>query len=66
MLDHGDPWFKPDYQAIQQCLEKIPECVSKVATDHREQHSTVSKVGKAIDRVRRENVSQLFVNEIRV
>lgn len=51
VLDHGDPWFKPDYNVIQDCLQKIPDCVGKIATDHREQHSTVSKVGKAIDRV---------------
>lgn len=29
---------------------KVKETVSRLATDHRDLHSTVSKVGKAIDR----------------
>lgn len=35
---------------LKQNLSKIKETVSKLATDHRDLHSTVSKVGKAIDR----------------
>lgn len=31
-------------------MSKIKETVSRLATDHRDLHSTVSKVGKAIDR----------------
>lgn len=32
-------------------MNKIREAVQRLATDHRDLHSTVSKVGKAIDRV---------------
>ena len=35
---------------LMQSSQKISECVSRLATDHRDLHSTVSKVGKAIDR----------------
>ncbi|CAH1176938.1 unnamed protein product [Phaedon cochleariae] len=35
---------------LKQTMGKIKETVSKMATDHRDLHSTVSKVGKAIDR----------------
>lgn len=35
---------------LKQNLAKVKETVSKIATDHRDLHSTVSKVGKAIDR----------------
>ncbi|KAG5867882.1 hypothetical protein JTB14_035475 [Gonioctena quinquepunctata] len=35
---------------LKQTMAKIKETVSKIATDHRDLHSTVSKVGKAIDR----------------
>ncbi|KAJ8982327.1 hypothetical protein NQ317_006673 [Molorchus minor] len=35
---------------LKQNMTKIKETVSKLATDHRDLHSTVSKVGKAIDR----------------
>lgn len=31
-------------------MNKVKETVSRLATDHRDLHSTVSKVGKAIDR----------------
>lgn len=35
---------------LQQAMTKVKETVSRLATDHRDLHSTVSKVGKAIDR----------------
>lgn len=35
---------------LKQNMTKIKETISKLATDHRDLHSTVSKVGKAIDR----------------
>ncbi|KAJ8968129.1 hypothetical protein NQ314_002450 [Rhamnusium bicolor] len=35
---------------LKQNMAKVKETVSKLATDHRDLHSTVSKVGKAIDR----------------
>ncbi|XP_050498282.1 E3 ubiquitin-protein ligase RMND5A [Diabrotica virgifera virgifera] len=35
---------------LKQNMVKIKETISKLATDHRDLHSTVSKVGKAIDR----------------
>ncbi|XP_023024595.1 required for meiotic nuclear division 5 protein souji [Leptinotarsa decemlineata] len=35
---------------LKQSMGKIKDTVSKIATDHRDLHSTVSKVGKAIDR----------------
>lgn len=31
-------------------MSKIKDTISRLATDHRDLHSTVSKVGKAIDR----------------
>ena len=36
--------------ALKDINRKVSECVGRVATDHRDLHSTVSKVGKAIDR----------------
>ena len=33
-----------------QALQTVKESTKKVATDHRDLHSSVSKVGKAIDR----------------
>lgn len=36
---------------LKQTLNKVRETVQRLATDHRDLHSTVSKVGKAIDRV---------------
>ncbi|XP_067008364.1 E3 ubiquitin-protein ligase RMND5A [Anabrus simplex] len=35
---------------LKQAVNKIRETVQRLATDHRDLHSTVSKVGKAIDR----------------
>jgi len=35
---------------VKQASQKVSDNVTKVATDHRDLHSTVSKVGKAIDR----------------
>ncbi|XP_044259857.1 E3 ubiquitin-protein ligase RMND5A [Tribolium madens] len=35
---------------LKQCMGKVKETVSRLTTDHRDLHSTVSKVGKAIDR----------------
>lgn len=35
---------------LKQAMVKVKETVSRLATDHRDLHSTVSKVGKAIDR----------------
>ncbi|XP_069671462.1 E3 ubiquitin-protein ligase RMND5A isoform X2 [Periplaneta americana] len=35
---------------LRQTMAKIRETVQRLATDHRDLHSTVSKVGKAIDR----------------
>jgi len=35
---------------VKQASQKVSEGVTKIATDHRDLHSTVSKVGKAIDR----------------
>ncbi|PSN47622.1 Protein RMD5 A [Blattella germanica] len=35
---------------LRQTMNKIREAVQRLATDHRDLHSTVSKVGKAIDR----------------
>jgi archaellum component FlaC len=37
---------------MKQAVNKVRETVQRLATDHRDLHSTVSKVGKAIDRVR--------------
>lgn len=35
---------------LKQTINKVRETVQRLATDHRDLHSTVSKVGKAIDR----------------
>lgn len=36
---------------IKESLDKTKEVTQKLAVDHRELHSSVSKVGKAIDKV---------------
>jgi len=36
---------------LRQTMNKIRETVHRIASEHRDLHSTVSKVGKAIDRV---------------
>lgn len=48
----------PDYELsagqiliMKQTMNKVRESVHRLAADHRDLHSTVSKVGKAIDRV---------------
>jgi len=35
---------------VKQAASKVTDCVTKIATEHRELHSSVSKVGKAVDR----------------
>ncbi|CAH1779183.1 unnamed protein product [Owenia fusiformis] len=35
---------------LQQCCQKIKDTVSRLASEHKDLHSSVSKVGKAIDR----------------
>ncbi|KMQ94013.1 protein rmd5-like protein a protein [Lasius niger] len=37
-------------QMVKQAMTKVRDTVQRLATDHRDLHSTVSKVGKAIDR----------------
>ncbi|XP_076164727.1 required for meiotic nuclear division 5 protein souji isoform X1 [Ptiloglossa arizonensis] len=37
-------------QVLKETMTKVRETAQRLATDHRELHSTVSKVGKAIDR----------------
>ncbi|XP_046749920.1 E3 ubiquitin-protein ligase RMND5A isoform X1 [Diprion similis] len=37
-------------QVLNQAMTKVRDTVQRLATDHRDLHSTVSKVGKAIDR----------------
>lgn len=37
---------------MKQTVNRVRESVHRLAADHRDLHSTVSKVGKAIDRVR--------------
>lgn len=37
-------------QILKQAMTKIRDTVIKLATDHRDLHGTVSRVGKAIDR----------------
>ena len=36
----------------QHAVSKVKETISRLASEHRELHSSVSKVGKTIDRVR--------------
>lgn len=37
-------------EVLKQAMTRIKETVSRLASDHRDLHGTVSKVGKAIDR----------------
>lgn len=37
-------------EVLKQAMTKVRDTVQRLATDHRDLHSTVSKVGKAIDR----------------
>lgn len=37
-------------ELLKQAMTKVKDTVSRLATDHRDLHSTVSKVGKAVDR----------------
>lgn len=46
---------------MKQAMSKARETVQRLATDHRDLHSTVSKVGKAIDRVSISSVYSLRV-----
>ena len=39
-----------EVQVLKHAMSKVRDTVQRLATDHRESHSTVSKVGKAIDR----------------
>lgn len=41
---------KHQKDVVKQAMTKIKDTVSRLATDHRDLHGTVSKVGKAIDR----------------
>lgn len=36
---------------LKDALQKVKDTVQRLAADHRDLHSTVSKVGKTIDRV---------------
>lgn len=36
---------------MNQTINKVKETIQRITAEHRELHSTVSKVGKAIDRV---------------
>lgn len=38
---------------MKQTVNRVRESVHRLAADHRDLHSTVSKVGKAIDRVKK-------------
>ena len=37
---------------LNQSSRKVKETVSKIATEHKELHGGISKIGKAVDRVR--------------
>lgn len=41
---------------MKQAASKVKDTVQRLASDHRDLHSTVSKVGKAIDRVREQSL----------
>lgn len=45
---------------MKQAASKVKDTVQRLASDHRDLHSTVSKVGKAIDRVREQTIT-LFI-----
>ena len=36
---------------LQQCMKRVQETLMHLSSDHRDLHGSVSKVGKAIDRV---------------
>lgn len=42
---------------LNQCLRKIRDSVSRISSEHKDMHGSVSKIGKTIDRV---NISSLF------
>ena len=37
---------------LNQCAKKVKDTVTKLSSEHKDLHSSVSKVGKAIDKVR--------------
>lgn len=43
--------IKPSMAQIKKIMDKAKKKTQKITADHRELHSTVSKVGKAIDKV---------------
>ena len=40
------------YHLLNQSSKRVKDCVTRVATEHKELHGGISKIGKAIDRVR--------------
>ena len=49
-------------QTMAQCCKNIKETVQMLASRHKDIHGSVSKVGKAIDRVRtKTNLSNIFL-----
>lgn len=49
---------------MKQAASKVKDTVQRLASDHRDLHSTVSKVGKAIDRVRELHNEKIFCQAI--
>ncbi|KAG8033876.1 hypothetical protein G9C98_008357 [Cotesia typhae] len=49
-LDQDQELTPKQIEILKQSVSKVRDTVHRLATDHRESHSTVSKVGKAIDR----------------
>ena len=49
---------------MSQALGRVKDAVARIGTEHRDLHSSVSKVGKAIDRVRTTLITELFCKPI--
>ena len=45
---------------LTQCVKRVREVMMRQSADHRDLHGSVSKVGKAIDRVSQLHVVQCF------
>ena len=50
LVDSNDTMSPAQTVTLVQVLQQVKESAKKVGTDHREIHSSVSKIGKAIDR----------------
>ena len=43
-------------EAVQQCMRGVKEAAQAASNEHKDMHATISKLGKAIDKVLRINI----------